>query len=48
MRIAIDSVYDENYFGKPDGYMYIDDCTMRFSKWPVITNDVIEQEAQLR
>jgi len=40
--------YDEVYFGKPNGEIYIDDRAVRFSSWDKITANVIEKKAKLR
>jgi capsule biosynthesis phosphatase len=34
--------YDEIYFGKPNGHIYIDDRALRFSGWDCITQKLIE------
>ncbi len=34
--------YDEIYFGKPNGHLYIDDRALRFSDWETITEKLIE------
>lgn len=40
--------YDEIYFGKPNGEVYIDDRAVRFSSWAQITDDLLQQEARAR
>jgi len=40
--------YDEVYFGKPNGDVYIDDRAIRFTHWDEITDDLLEQKARLR
>lgn len=36
-----DIPYDEIYFGKPNGEIYIDDRAFRFSEWSKISNEVL-------
>lgn len=33
--------YDEIYFGKPNGHVYIDDRALRFNNWEVLSNSNI-------
>lgn len=33
--------YDEIYFGKPNGELYIDDRALRFDNWSSITNELL-------
>ena len=40
--------YDEVYFGKPNGEIYIDDRAIRFTHWDEITDELLEKEAKLR
>lgn len=40
--------YDEVYFGKPNGEIYIDDRSIRFSSWNEVTDELIERVAKLR
>lgn len=35
--------YDEIYFGKPNGNIYIDDRSYRFDSWEIITSDLINK-----
>ena len=37
--------YDEIYFGKPNGHVYIDDRALRFAAWDEITEERLAQEA---
>jgi capsule biosynthesis phosphatase len=41
-------VYDEIYFGKPNGEIYIDDRAFRFVGWQEMTIEQIVQEAKER
>lgn len=41
-------VYDEIYFGKPNGEIYIDDRAIRFLDWDQITEDQLLKEAKSR
>jgi len=34
--------YDEIYFGKPNGNIYIDDRALRFEAWSTLSNESIE------
>ncbi len=43
-----DIEYDEVYFGKPTGELYIDDRAIRFTEWDKITDDLLEEKARLR
>jgi len=43
-----DIEYDEIYFGKPNGEIYIDDRAIRFSNWQKITDDTITKNARKR
>lgn len=38
--------YDEIYFGKPNGHIYIDDRALRFSDWVNLTQKTIENLAK--
>ncbi len=38
--------YDEIYFGKPNGQVYIDDRALRFSDWTSITEENLLQIAK--
>jgi capsule biosynthesis phosphatase len=38
-----DIVYDEIYFGKPNGHIYIDDRALRFQNWKELSVEQIEQ-----
>lgn len=38
-----DVVYDEIYFGKPNGDLYIDDRALRFKSWDLIDEKIIKQ-----
>lgn len=40
--------YDEIYFGKPNGEVYIDDRGIRFADWERLTPEVLEREARVR
>lgn len=40
--------YDEIYFGKPNGHVYIDDRALRFDSWDNMTDDLIEEKARER
>ncbi len=40
--------YDEIYFGKPNGEVYIDDRALRFSDWDVLTEDTLKKIARAR
>lgn len=33
--------YDEIYFGKPNGHLYIDDRALRFSSWDKLTEEYL-------
>lgn len=37
--------YDEIYFGKPNGHVYIDDRALRFESWGGITLEALEKAA---
>ena len=37
--------YDEIFFGKPNGHVYIDDRAIRFKSWGEITEGLLIQEA---
>lgn len=37
--------YDEIYFGKPNGHVYIDDRALRYETWDEITLDALEKAA---
>lgn len=39
-------VYDEIFFGKPNGQLYIDDRSFRFEDWNKMTIDQIESHAR--
>lgn len=41
-----DIVYDEIFFGKPNGEVYIDDRAFRFSEWNSITPTFLKQIAK--
>jgi len=43
-----DIEYDEVYFGKPNGEVYIDDRAIRFTEWDKITDDLLEEKARIR
>jgi capsule biosynthesis phosphatase len=38
--------YDEIYFGKPNGHIYIDDRALRFGGWENLTKKTIEELAK--
>lgn len=40
--------YDEIYFGKPNAEVYLDDRSIRFVDWALITDDILAQEARER
>jgi capsule biosynthesis phosphatase len=40
--------YDEIYFGKPNGHVYIDDRALRYETWDGITADVLQKAAEER
>ena len=40
--------YDEIYFGKPNGHVYVDDRALRYSGWEGITVDTLEKAAGAR
>ena len=40
--------YDEIYFGKPNGEVYIDDRAIRFSEWSALTSELLHEEARAR
>ena len=40
--------YDEIYFGKPNGEVYIDDRALRFSEWDALTEKALDQGARAR
>lgn len=40
--------YDEIYFGKPNGHIYIDDRAMRFASWDEITEELISNRSHER
>lgn len=37
--------YDEIYFGKPNGHVYIDDRALRYETWDAITADLLQKVA---
>ncbi|GAL83343.1 capsule biosynthesis phosphatase [Sporocytophaga myxococcoides] len=41
-------VYDEIFFGKPNGHVYIDDRALRFSGWDTVTQPLINEIAKER
>lgn len=41
-----DVPYDEIYFGKPNGHVYIDDRALRYQDWGSITPDYLKEIAQ--
>lgn len=41
-----DIEYDEIYFGKPNGHIYIDDRALRFAGWDHATQKLIEDLAK--
>jgi len=40
--------YDEIYFGKPNGHIYIDDRALRFTSWESLSDERLSAEARLR
>ena len=40
--------YDEIFFGKPNGEIYLDDRALRFTSWQEITEDKLIQEGKER
>lgn len=40
--------YDEIYFGKPNGEVYIDDRAIRFVAWNTITDELLLQQARAK
>ncbi len=38
--------YDEIYFGKPNGHLYIDDRALRFENWNSLTEEKLNSLAQ--
>lgn len=40
--------YDEIYFGKPNGHIYLDDRAVRFASWDEITETLISEQAHER
>lgn len=36
--------YDEIYFGKPNGHVYIDDRAVRLASWDEITEELLQRE----
>lgn len=40
--------YDEIYFGKPNGHIYIDDRAYRFLSWDKITNELLSEQGRER
>lgn len=40
--------YDEIYFGKPNGHVYIDDRGFRYEGWAELTEEVLERAAKER
>jgi capsule biosynthesis phosphatase len=40
--------YDEIYFGKPNGHIYLDDRAMRFMSWDDITEESLTTAARER
>lgn len=38
--------YDEIYFGKPNGHLYIDDRAFRFMTWENLDIETLEQQAK--
>lgn len=38
--------YDEIYFGKPNGHLYIDDRALRFENWNSLTEEKLTSLAQ--
>jgi capsule biosynthesis phosphatase len=43
-----DIPYDEIFFGKPNGDIYIDDRAFRFQSWPAITAETLTQLGKSR
>ena len=43
-----DVPYDEIFFGKPNGHVYIDDRAFRYSNWNEITEEKLKDIAQER
>jgi capsule biosynthesis phosphatase len=35
--------YDEIYFGKPNGHIYIDDRAFRFNEWDTLTAETLKE-----
>jgi capsule biosynthesis phosphatase len=40
--------YDEIFFGKPNGHVYVDDRALRFGSWEQLTEVALEEAAQER
>jgi capsule biosynthesis phosphatase len=40
--------YDEIYFGKPNGHVYIDDRGLRFDSWDELTVEALDAVAKAR
>ena len=40
--------FDEIYFGKPNGHVYIDDRALRFGSWDALTSEHLEEMARER
>lgn len=40
--------YDEIYFGKPNGEVYIDDRAIRFANWDGMTDELLHEQARAR
>lgn len=43
-----DMEYDEIYFGKPNGHVYIDDRAVRFQDWDSLGLDILLKESRER
>ena len=43
-----DIEYDEIFFGKPNGEIYIDDRALRFSNWDSINENILKTHAKER
>lgn len=41
-------LYDEIYFGKPNGHVYLDDRAIRFSGWENVTETLFEQLSRVK
>lgn len=46
--VRYDVPYDEIYFGKPNGHLYIDDRAFRFTAWKEVTTELLSELSKER